>query len=77
MSDTKNSPASDETPDAAKVAAGKKTPEDAAAPKPLPKKPEPKQLPAPKSAPAAPAPAKADTFTTFTKGMLSSLGYRE
>ena len=77
MSERKDSPDSDETPDAAKVAAGKKTPEEAAAPKPPPKKPEPKPAPAPKPAPPAPAPAKADTFTSFTDGMKRALGYRE
>lgn len=76
MSET-NQPSGSNEPTASTIAAGKKTPEAAAAPPPKPAAPK-APAPAPKAAPTptpTPAPAK-DSFTSFTDQMKATLGYR-
>ena len=77
MSKTNPSSGSDE-PTASTIAAGKKTPEAAAAPppKPAPKKVEPPAVkPAVTTAPTNPA--YGGTFSDYTTAMKQALGYRE
>jgi hypothetical protein len=78
MRETNPSPGSDE-PTASTIAAGKKTPEAAAAPPPKPA-PAPKAPASAPKAPPAPAPAPAPSptsFANYTKAMKDALGYRE
>ena len=78
MSET-NPPYGSDEPTASTIAAGKKTPEAAAAPppKPAPKKFEPPAVkPAVRTEPVVEPPSR-DTFSDYTKAMKQALGYRE
>jgi hypothetical protein len=78
MSEKPEAEAPQGEPEAAKVAAGKKTPETAA-PKPPPPPPK-KQAAPPAKEPETPAPAPASVksaFDAFTDEMKRTLGYRD